>query len=76
MKISSEKTDTVALTWPARQDDYGKGLMRIDGYLPNKLDVGINDRVQVSKALTKDAKCVTLAPAEPFRILGAEKILE
>ena len=62
LKISSEKTDTVALSWPARQDDYGKGLIRIDGYLRNKLDVGINDRVQVSKAVTKDAKSVTLAP--------------
>ncbi|MGA7367504.1 MAG: CDC48 family AAA ATPase [Nitrososphaeraceae archaeon] len=75
LKISSEKTDTVALSWPARQDDYGKGLIRIDGYLRNKLDVGINDRVQVTKAITKDAKNVTLAPAEPLRILGAEKYL-
>ncbi len=75
LKISSEKTDTVALSWPARQDDYGKGLIRIDGYLRNKLDVGINDRVQVTKAITKDAKNVTLVPAEPLRILGAEKYL-
>lgn len=75
LKISSEKTDTIALSWPARQDDYGKWLIRIDGYLRNKLDVGINDRVQVSKAVTKDAKSVTLAPAEPLRMLGAEKYL-
>jgi transitional endoplasmic reticulum ATPase len=75
LKISSEKTETVALSWPARQDDAGKGLIRIDGYLRNKLDVGINDRVQVTKAITKDAKNVTLAPAEPLRILGAEKYL-
>ena len=27
LKISSEKTDTIALSWPARQDDYGKWLM-------------------------------------------------
>jgi transitional endoplasmic reticulum ATPase len=75
LKISSEKTETVALSWPAREDDYGKGLIRIDGYLRNKLDVGINDRVQVTKVITKDAKNVTLAPAEPLRILGAEKYL-
>lgn len=75
LKISSEKTETVALSWPARQDDHGKGLIRIDGYLRNKLDVGINDRVQVVKTITRDAKNVTLAPAEPLRILGAEKYL-
>lgn len=75
LKISSEKTETVALSWPARQDDYGKGLIRIDGYLRNKLDVGINDRVQVARAVTKDAKNITLAPTEPLRILGAEEYL-
>lgn len=75
LKIFSEKTDTVALSWPARQDDYGKGLIRIDGYLRNKLEVGINDRVHVIKAITSDAKKVTLASAEPLRILGAEKYL-
>lgn len=37
--------------------------------------MGINDRVQVSKAVTKDARNVTLALAEPLRILGAEKYL-
>jgi transitional endoplasmic reticulum ATPase len=75
LKISTEKTETVALSWPALQDDYGKGLIRIDGYLRNKLDVGINDRVQVTRAVTKDAKNITLAPTEPLRILGAEKYL-
>ncbi|HZD33689.1 MAG TPA: CDC48 family AAA ATPase [Nitrososphaeraceae archaeon] len=75
LKISSEKTETVALSWPARQDDYGKGLIRIDGYLRNKLDVGINERVQVTRAVTKDAKNITLAPTEPLRILGAEEYL-
>ena len=75
LRISSEKIDTVALTWPVRQEDYWKGLIRIDGYLRNKLDVGINDRVRVTKAITKDARNVTLAPAESLRILGAEKYL-
>jgi transitional endoplasmic reticulum ATPase len=75
LKISSEKKEAVALSWPAQQNDYGKGLIRIDGHLRNKLDVGINDRVRVTKAITKDAKNVTLAPAEPLRILGAEEYL-
>jgi hypothetical protein len=47
-------------------------LIRIDGYLRNKLEVGINDRVHVTKAITSDAGKVILAPAEPL-ILGAEK---
>lgn len=75
LKISSEKTDTVALSWPAKQEDYDKGLIRIDGYLRNKLEVGINDRVKVTKAITNNARNVTLAPAEPLRILGAEEYL-
>lgn len=61
LKISSEKTDAVVLSWPAQQDDYGKGLIRIDGYLRNKLEVGINEKVHVTKAITNDARKVTCA---------------
>ncbi|HJS82903.1 MAG TPA: hypothetical protein VJ742_08740, partial [Nitrososphaera sp.] len=30
---------SVVLHWPAYQQDYGKGLIRIDGYIRSKLEV-------------------------------------
>ncbi len=76
IEISAGKNKkTTILHWPAYQEDYGRGLIRIDGYTRNKLEVGINDTVDVRKVETKDAQQITLAPTEPLRILGAEEYL-
>ena len=72
---SAQRKRTTVLNWPAYQQDYGKGLIRIDGYTRNKLDVGINDTVDIRKVEAKEAQTVTLAPTEPLRIIGAEDYL-
>ena len=50
---SAQRKKTTVLNWPAYQQDYGKGLIRIDGYTRNRLDVGINDTVDVRKVEAK-----------------------
>ena len=50
-------------------------MIRIDGYTRNRLDVGINDTVDVRKVESKVAKSITFAPTEPLRIVGAEQYL-
>lgn len=45
LELSSGRKKTTVLSWPAREADRGKRLIRIDGYIRNKLDVGINDTV-------------------------------
>lgn len=76
IEISAGKNKkTTILHWPAYQEDYGRGLIRIDGYTRNKLEVGINDTVDIRRVQTKEAQQITLAPTEPLRILGAEEYL-
>src|ERR687896_114841 len=75
IEISSGRAKTTVLNWPAYSQDYGKGLIRMDGYVRNKLGVGINDTVDIKKVQAKDAQSITLAPTEPLRILGAEEYL-
>ena len=75
IEISSGRMKTAILNWPAHPQDYGKGLIRIDGYTRNKLDIGINDRVSIRKVEVSNAQQITLAPTEPLRILGAEEYL-
>jgi transitional endoplasmic reticulum ATPase len=75
LEIASLGKTTTVLNWPARETDKNKGLIRIDGYARNKLDVGINDSVELKKVESKDAKSITLAPTEPLRIVGAENYL-
>jgi transitional endoplasmic reticulum ATPase len=75
LELSSIGKKTTVLSWPARSNDRGKGLIRIDGYTRNRLDVGINDPIEVKKVESKDANSITLAPTEPLRIVGAEEYL-
>ncbi len=69
------KRKTNALSWPAHQEDYGKGIIRIDGYLRNNAGVSIDDKVTIRKIDAKIAERLTLAPTEPLRIVGGEEYL-
>jgi transitional endoplasmic reticulum ATPase len=75
LELSSLGKKSTVLSWPARESDRGKGFVRIDGYTRNKLDVGMNDTLDVRKVESKDAKSITFAPTEPLRIVGAEEYL-
>src|SRR6476661_53608 len=75
LELSSLGKKSIVLSWPAKERDRGKGLIRIDGYTRNKLDVGINDTVDVRKVESKVARSITFAPTEPLRIVGAEQYL-
>src|SRR4051812_34292386 len=54
LELTSLGKKTTVLSWPARSVDRGKGLIRIDGYTRNKLDVGINDQIEVKRVESKD----------------------
>ncbi len=75
LELSSFGKNAVLLSWPGRDKDRSTGLVRIDGYTRNKLDVGIGDTIEVKKVESKDARSITLAPTEPLRIIGAEQYL-
>ena len=75
LELTSLGKKTTVLSWPARSNDRGKGLIRIDGYTRNRLDVGINDQIEVNPVESKEAKNITFAPTEPLRIVGAEEYL-
>jgi transitional endoplasmic reticulum ATPase len=47
----------------------------MDGFIRSRLDVGINDLVEIKVVESKTAKDITFAPTEPLRIVGAEEYL-
>jgi transitional endoplasmic reticulum ATPase len=75
LELSSLGGKTTVLSWPAKESDRGKGIIRIDGLIRNRLDVGINDLVEIKQVESKDAKSITFAPTEPLRITGGEQYL-
>lgn len=56
------KKSTSAIAWPAYPEDQNAGLIRMDKLLRNNADIGLSEKVTVSKANAKNAKTVTLAP--------------
>jgi transitional endoplasmic reticulum ATPase len=67
---------TAAIAWPSYSSDYGKNLIRIDGYTRRNAGVAIDDTVKVWKGVAKLAKKVVFAPTEPIQLLGGEQYLK
>jgi transitional endoplasmic reticulum ATPase len=76
IEIRGSRKKTFVLLWSSQPDDYGRGLIRIDGYTRNNIGVGIDDRVNVQKVtdVTK-AEQVILSPIEELNIVGLEEHL-
>jgi len=69
------KNKAYAKVWPSQTLDYGRGLIRIDGFIRSNAGLGIDERVNVRKVEAKQATSLTLYPTEPLRIVGAEGYL-
>ncbi len=69
---------TAAVIWPARQEDEGRGLIRMDNLIRRNAGVGLGEKVIVKKAEYSEAKKVILAPTQEIRIIasGYDRILK
>ena len=56
--------ETVAIADRAYPADVGEGIIRIDGILRRNSKSGIGDMVSISKVDVKEAKKITIAPAQ------------
>jgi transitional endoplasmic reticulum ATPase len=74
-EIGGSKKKSYVLLWSSQSGDYGKGLIRIDGYTRNNIGVGIDDSVTIRKVAVKKAEQVVLAPTEELSIVGLEDYL-
>ena len=72
IEIGGSKKKSYVLLWSSQSDDYGKSLIRIDGYTRNNIGVGIDDSVTIRKVAVKKAEQVVLAPTEELSIVGLE----
>jgi len=63
------------LLWSSNPDDYGKGLIRIDGYTRENISVGIDDQINVQKVDVENAEEIIMSPLEELNIVGLEDYL-
>jgi transitional endoplasmic reticulum ATPase len=69
---------TAAIVWPARSEDEGRSIIRMDSFIRHNAGVVLGEKVKVRKGVPKEAKRVVLAPIEEVRIIasGYERILK
>ena len=75
VEISGNRRRTHVLLWSSQQQDYGRRLIRVDGYTRNNLGIGIDDNVFIRKVKTAKAEQVVLSPAEELNVVGLEEHL-
>ena len=75
LELSGNKRKTHVILWSAQQEDYGKRLIRIDGYTRNNLGVGIDDNVIVRNVNAEKLEQVVLSPTEDLSVVGLEQYL-
>jgi transitional endoplasmic reticulum ATPase len=75
IEITGKGKKSHAVLWTGYPEDYGRGLIRIDGYTRNNLGIGIDDTVSIATAQAKEAQEIVLAPTEQLNIEGLEEYL-
>lgn len=69
---------TAAIVWPARTEDEGKDIIRMDNLIRHNAGVNLGEKVIVRPAQFKEAQKVILAPTQDVHIIasGYERILK
>ncbi len=77
IEIEGQKK-TAATVWPARSEDEGKLLIRMDSFIRHNTGAGLGEKVTVKKGSPKEAKKIVLAPTQEIRIIasGYDRILK
>jgi len=74
--ISKKNRRTYVLLWSSPAADYGKGLIRVDGYTRNNIGEGIDDRITIKKVEDiEKSEQIILSPTEELNIIGLEEHL-
>lgn len=62
--------------WPGSIEDYGTGLIKIDGITRLNIGSGIGEKISVKKVEAKAAKQVTLSPIEKLSAEGLHEYMQ
>ncbi|MBI3639969.1 MAG: CDC48 family AAA ATPase [Thaumarchaeota archaeon] len=62
--------------WSGSPEDYGTGVIKIDGLTRHNINAGINDKVSVKKVDAKEAEQVVLSPIEKLSEEGLQEYMQ
>jgi transitional endoplasmic reticulum ATPase len=62
--------------WSGSPEDYGTGIIKIDGLTRHNIGAGINDKVSIKKVDAKEAEQVVLSPIEKLNEEGLQEYMQ
>lgn len=61
--------------WPGSADDYGSGIIRIDGLTRHNIGAAIGEKVQVKTVNAAEAEKIVLSPVEKMSVEGLQEYM-
>jgi transitional endoplasmic reticulum ATPase len=75
LEIVGNKKSHVRL-WPGSPEDYGTGIIRIDGLTRYNIGSGIGERISVKQVDAKEAQRIVLSPVEKISEEGLQEYMQ
>ncbi len=67
---------TYARAWRGVPEDFGKNVVRLDRMIRMNAEIGIDERVTITKSSAKKGRKIVFAPTEKIHVQGLEKWLK
>lgn len=71
--LANRKTNVKV--WPSGTEDYGSGIIRIDGLTRHNIGAGIGEKVHVKPVNAAEAEQITLSPIEKMSVEGLQEYM-
>ena len=74
LELTYNKKTYVKL-WPASPQEYGTGIIKIDGVTRQKIGAGIDDKISIKSVEAVNAEQITLSPTEKITTDGLQEYM-
>ena len=74
LEIVANRKSHVKL-WPGSTEDYGAGIIRIDGSTRHNIGAGIGDKISIKKVEATEAEEITISPTEKLVVEGLQEYM-
>lgn len=74
LEISANKKSHVKV-WPGPSEDYGSGIIRIDGLTRHNIGAGIGEKATLKIVNSAEAESITLSPIEKISLEGLQEYM-
>ncbi|MEK6877559.1 MAG: CDC48 family AAA ATPase [Thermoproteota archaeon] len=62
--------------WPGTPEDYGSGIIKIDGLTRHNIGSGIGEKISIKKVDAKEAQSVVVSPIEKLSVEGLQEYMQ